>query len=139
VRLARARALCLMSATGAAFVAGDIGVSTVNQLVAARRAQPEVFERHEAGLVEAVKPLSPRDTYRVVEYWRPALDHYRHDCEQRHEQRRFNVSSTFEGMVRGDFDLDPESGQIVLAAIRALSESRVHRPGRHSHSAATPG
>ncbi len=123
VRLARARALCLMPATGAAFVAGDIGVSTVNQLVAVRRAQPEVFAEHEAGLVEAVKPLNPQDTYRVIEYWRQALDHYHDDCEQRFQQRRLNVSSTFEGMVRGDFDLDPEGGQIVLTAIRALSES----------------
>jgi hypothetical protein len=48
----------------------------------------------------------------VVEYWRQALDHYHDDCEQRFQQRRFNVSSTFEGMVRGDFDLDPEGARL---------------------------
>ena len=119
----RARSLISMSGTGGAYADGDIGVGTVNQLVAARRAQPEVFADHEAGLVEAVKPLNPKDTYRVVEYWRQALDHYDEDHEQRYQQRRLNVSSTFEGIVRGDFDLDPESGEIVLTAIRALSET----------------
>ena len=119
----RARSLQQMAATETAYTGGEIGVSTVDQLVGARRAQPEVFEDHEAGLVEAVKSLNPNDSYRVIEYWRQALDHYDQDHDQRYQQRRLNVSATFAGMVRGDFDLDPESGQIVLTAIRALSET----------------
>ena len=119
----RARSLHEMAGTAAAYADGEVGVSTVDQLVSARKRHPGTFAEHEAGLVEAVKPLNPKDSYRVVEYWRQALDDYHQYHEQRYQQRRFNVSATFEGMVRGDFDLDPESGEIVLTAIRALAET----------------
>ena len=122
-QVGRARSLMNMPTVASAFTDGELGLTTVDMLVAARRAQPEVFAEHEAGLVEAVKPLNPRDTHRLIQYWRQALDHYGEDSEQRFQQRRLNVSSTFEGMVRGDFDLDPESGEVVLAAIRALAET----------------
>ncbi len=122
-RTHRARALTHMPDTSDAFRRGEIGVSTVNQLVAARRAHPHAFAGDEQTLIEAVKPLNPRDTFRTIEYWRQAQDVGEGAADRRFQRRRLDVSSTLEGMVRIDGEIHPEGGEAVIIALNALAET----------------
>jgi hypothetical protein len=47
-----------------------------------------------------------------------------------HGRRRLHASTTFLGMIRGDFDLDPEGGETLLTALRAVldAEARSRDP-----------
>jgi hypothetical protein len=65
-----------MSATSAAFEAGDLDTPVVDLLAAARERHPDVFGEHESGLVEGAAQLTPRDASRLIAYWRQALDHH---------------------------------------------------------------
>jgi len=59
--------------------------------------------------------------YRMVGYWRQQADG-RHP-ERRFERRGLHVSPTVFGMVRVDGDLDPENGQALITAIRAVVDA----------------
>ncbi|MGI9647580.1 MAG: DUF222 domain-containing protein, partial [Acidimicrobiia bacterium] len=122
-RIHRARALTGMAATASAYRDGDLAVQVVDLLALARKAHPATFAEHETGLVEQLRTLSPRDGSRLIAYWRQALDHPNEDAAVQHRRRRLSIASTFGGMVHGEFELDPESGEAVIAALRALSET----------------
>ena len=68
------------------------------------------------------------DLFRVAAYWRQGVQRDRSvDAEERlHQRRRLHASVTFLGMVLVDGDLDPESGETLLTALRAVvdAESR---------------
>jgi hypothetical protein len=114
-----ARALEDMPVARRALEDGDIPLSAVGQLAAAREVDPESFSRSEPMLVEAAAMHSVRDLQRVLGHWRVlAESRSGKDPEERaYARRRLHVSKTFLGMVRGDFELECEGGDTVLTAI----------------------
>ncbi len=123
-----ARALEDMPETRQALDAGDLSMSAARVLVAARDADPEEFRHSETELVEAARIHSVGDLQRVAAYWRQAVEreHALEGDEKVRAQRRLHASVTFLGMVRVDGDLDPETGETLLTALRAVldAESR---------------
>jgi hypothetical protein len=107
---------------------GDLSMSAVRLLVMAREADPTAFERDEAQLVEAARIHSMNDLQRVAVYWRQAVEreHSLDGDDKLRERRRLHASVSFLGMVRVDGDLDPEAGETLLTALRAVldAESR---------------
>ena len=120
-----ARSLCEMPQTQAAFTAGEVDVISVRLLVKARARNVELFTRDEAILVEAARDLTPRDFSKALAYWVDAADTVvaAADAEELYAQRRLQLSSTFQEMVRVDGELDPEAGQVVTTAVAALVDS----------------
>ncbi len=128
-----ARALEEMSETRRALDDGDLSMSAVRVLVAARDSDPSAFQRSEDALVEAARIHSMHDLQRVAAYWRQAVEREQalEGDEKVRERRRLHASVTFLGMVRLDGDLDPETGETLLTALRAIldAESRAGREG----------
>ncbi|HZB03160.1 MAG TPA: DUF222 domain-containing protein [Actinomycetota bacterium] len=71
---------------------------------------------------------SMQDLQRVAAYWRQAVEREAalNGEEKLRERRRLHASVSFMGMVRVDGDLDPETGETLLTALRAVldAESR---------------
>jgi len=65
------------------------------------------------------------DLHRVVAFWREACERERGpQGEQRlREGRRLHASVSFLGMVRVDGELDPETGETLLTALRAVLDA----------------
>jgi hypothetical protein len=128
-----ARALEEMPATRQALDAGELSMSAVRVLVAARDADRDAFRGSEVALVEAARIHSMHDLNRVAAYWRQAVeqDHALDTDEKVRAQRRLHASVTFLGMVRVDGTLDPETGETLLTALRAVldAEARVGPEG----------
>jgi hypothetical protein len=130
VRLARS--LDRMTRTRAAFEAGDLSMSGVRVLASAHDVHPEAFGRAEAELTGAARLHSVPDLQRVVAYWRQGVE-----AEQAlagedtlRQRRRLHASVTLLGSVRVDGDLDPETGETLLTALRAVldTEARSRTP-----------
>ncbi len=123
-----AKALQEMPATRQALDDGELSMSAMRVLVAARDADPSAFGRCERELVEAARIHSVGDLQRVASYWRQAVERERglQGEDKLRERRRLHASLTFLGMVRLDGDLDPETGETLLTALRAVldAESR---------------
>ncbi len=118
-----ARALDHMPATRQALAEGEVSRSAVRLLVQARETNPQVFASAEAMLVEAAGTLSPRELKQAVAYWRQVCDGPEEHAERLHELRRLHVSTTLDGMVRVDGDLDPETGQSLITALRSVLDA----------------
>ena len=123
-----ARALEEMPVTQRALEEGEVSMSAVRVLATAHDVDPEAFRCAEGQLVEAARLHSAGDLRRVATFWRQTVEQERPlgGHEQLHARRRLYASRTFLGMVRGDFDLDPEGGETVLTALGAVldAESR---------------
>jgi hypothetical protein len=120
-----ARALEQMPVVRRALEAGEISPPAVRVLAQAREADPEAFARSEPGLVEAARIHATGDLRRVAAYWRQAVERERSldGEEELRERRRLHASVTFLGMVRVDGDLDPEGGETLLSALRAVLDA----------------
>ncbi|MGZ5307102.1 MAG: DUF222 domain-containing protein, partial [Actinomycetota bacterium] len=119
------RALDEMPATRVAIEAGDVSMCAARSLVAAREADPVAFAAAEPQLVEAARIHSVGDLGRIVAYWRQAVERERGiDGEEAlRARRRLHASVTMHGMVRVDGTLDPETGETVLTALRAVVDA----------------
>ncbi|MGH2529426.1 MAG: DUF222 domain-containing protein [Actinomycetota bacterium] len=126
-----ARAFEHMPWTREALAGGGISRSAAAVLVAAREADPDEFSRVEEGLVETARTLAIRDLKRAVAHWQQAVDHRRAEehAEYVVRLRRMHVSPTLEGMVRVDGDLDPETGEVLITALRSVLDADARRPG----------
>jgi len=128
-----ARALDDMPETRRALDEGELSMSAVRVLVAARDADRDAFQRSEAQLLEAARIHSMNDLQRVAAYWRQAVEqeHSLDSDEKVRAHRRLHASVTFLGMVRVDGNLDPETGETLLTALRAVldAESRSRAQG----------
>ncbi|MGH2572968.1 MAG: DUF222 domain-containing protein [Actinomycetota bacterium] len=128
-----ARALEEMPESRRALEEGELSMSAVRVLVAARDADREAFRESETTLVEAARIHSMQDLQRVAAYWRQAVERdYALDSDEKvRAQRRLHASVTFLGMVRVDGNLDPETGETLLTALRAVldAESRSSSQG----------
>jgi len=124
-RVRVARHLDALPETRAAFAAGEIGYahvrvisSTIESSDACRRTAGEA----EAILVDAARDLDPPRLRRAAEHWRHAVDPpgFIEAEWERHARRHLHVSSTFEGMVALDGELDAEGGATLMSALDAL-------------------
>jgi hypothetical protein len=137
--LRTARALEEMPETRKALEEGDVSLSGVKVLVQARETDPEEFGRSEATLVEAARIHSTGDLQKVAAYWRQAVE-YEHALESNEKvraRRRLHASVSFLGMVRVDGDLDPETGETLLTALRAVLDAEAKSTGGNDER--TPG
>src|SRR5439155_20182196 len=89
---------------------------------------PEEFRESEKQLVEAARIHSTNDLQRVAAYWRQAVEqeHALESDEKVRARRRLHASVSFLGMVRVDGDLDPETGETLLTALRAVLDAESH-------------
>jgi hypothetical protein len=118
-----ARRLASMPLTGEAFTAGDISPAKVMVLSSACEAHPVAFASDESMLVGFSSGLSLGEFRRAVAYWRNLQDEDRANLEMMEMRERsfLHISRTWAGMVRLDGQLDPESGEVVLEAIAAVT------------------
>ena len=93
--------------------------------MAAREAAPEAFSEAEPMLVDAAGVAPGAGVPIAIAYWRQAADASAAEERARrvYEGRHLHVSPTMEGTVRIDGSLDPESGQTVLVALRAMQDA----------------
>lgn len=124
IKVKTARALDHMPVTREAMSSGDLSHTHVRVLVGAKEQHEEAFAVSEATLVEAAMTLQPRMVRKVVAYWSQNLDQDAtiDRSEAQHASRRLHASSTLDGMVRVDGMLDPEGGEVLLTALRALTD-----------------
>ena len=131
-----ARALEEMPVTTAAVEAGEVTLSAARTLVAARDADPRSFARDEAVLVDAARTHQVGELQRVTALWRQKVEHERglDPDEALRARRNLFASKTFEGLVRVDGDLDPETGETLLAALAAVVDggARADRDDRRT-------
>jgi hypothetical protein len=130
-RVRTAAALERMPATRGALADGEISLCAVEALVAMRAAHPARFDVQEKTLLEAARTLSHRGLRRALGYWQQALDGPKaiEDAELQRQRRRLHLSTTIEGMVRVDGDLDRETGETLLTAVRAVIDAESHAGG----------
>jgi len=130
--LRTARALEEMPQTRQALDAGELSMSAVRVLVATRDADPSAFGRCEKELVEAARIHSMQDLQRVAAYWRQAVEREQalEGEDKIRERRRLHASVSFLGMVRVDGDLDPETGETLLTALRAVLDAESRSRGK---------
>ena len=123
-RVRVALALQHMDHTRRAFAAGELSECRVRLLADARDDAPDLFRRDEPLLVEQARTLPVRAFPLALAHWRRLADPdgAQTDASRAFLRRRLHISPTWAGMVRLDGDLDPESGQTVLTAIRSLAE-----------------
>jgi hypothetical protein len=125
-RVGEARDLRKHSEVREAFATARVDRARVAMLLAAAKVSDELYARDERVLVDTISGLSMKDSRRTVDYWKQAADHRAAASEagHLHGRRRLHVSETLGGMVRVDGEFDPEGGQIVLTALRALTDSQ---------------
>ncbi len=130
-----ARALDEMPVAQRALEEGEVSMSAVRILATAHDVDPEAFRRAEGQLVEAARIHSAGDLHRVTTFWRQTVEQDRamDGEEQLHLRRRLHASTTFLGMVRGDFDLDPEGGETLLTALGAVLDAEARSRGAEDH------
>jgi hypothetical protein len=136
-----ARALERMPVTAEALAGGEVSSAAVSLLVSAREAAPGPFERAEDALVDAARSLPVIKLRDAVAQWRETADSERatEDEERRFERRRLHLSATLDGMVRVDGELDPDAGQTVITALRAVVDANVRsREGSGAEDSRTP-
>jgi hypothetical protein len=136
--LRTAKAVEDMPETKKALEAGDVSLAAAKVLVQAREADPEAFSRCEPDLVETARIHNMRDLQRVLTGWRQMVDRERGlDAEaELRDMRRLFTSRTFGGMVRVDGDLDPETGETLLTALRAVMDAEARSGTEDSRSPA---
>lgn len=136
VRLARS--LEHMSGALRALEAGNVSVGAAAVLADARSLDPDAYARDERVLVDAATRHGIADLHRVVGHWRQAVERERGgDPDERlRTRRRLHASPTFMGMVRVDGDLDPENGETVLTALRAVLDGEARSGSRDERNPA---
>jgi hypothetical protein len=133
-----ARALERMPATRRALQEAQISLSAARVLAGVREADPAAFARSEPELVEAARIHSTGNLQRVAAYWREAVEQKAGaDPEEKlRARRRLHASVTFMGMVRLDGDLDPETGETLLTALRAVLDAEARSTSDEDRSPA---
>ena len=130
VRLAHA--MRQMPRVSEAFVAGEVPGSALRALADAHAVHPEAFADSEELLVEAARSLPVRQLQQAVAHWKQLADERQGRLgqdDELHERRRLYASRTLFGMVRLDGDLDPETGECVLAALDAAVDAGARSAG----------
>ncbi|MDP8956468.1 MAG: HNH endonuclease [Actinomycetota bacterium] len=126
-----AAALEEMPETRRALDEGELSTSAARVLVQAREADPSSFQRSEAELVEAAKIHSMQDLKKVASYWQKEVEKQNglDSDEKVRARRRLNTSIKFLGIVQVDGELDPETGETLLTALRAVLDAEAKSGG----------
>jgi hypothetical protein len=133
-----ARGLEQMPATRRALQAGEVSISGARLLVGARDADPDAFARGEPLLVEAARVHGVVELGRIVAFWRDRVERERgpEGDDRLHARRALHASVTLGGMVRVDGDLDPQTGETFMTALRAVLDSEARSGGSEDRSPA---
>ncbi len=133
-----AKALEEMPEVRSSFASGDVPSGAVRALARTREEHPQAFSEQEAALVEAATTRSLPELRRILEVWSEAVDADSglDRAERLRNRRRLDLVPTPERMVKVHGELDPESGEVLLTAVRAFCDAEV-RSGRAGHR--TPG
>jgi hypothetical protein len=133
-----ARALEAMPLARRALEDGDVPLSAVRVLAEARNVDPEAFSVSEGYLVHAARLHAPGDLHRIAAYWRQAAERDRATSgdDVVRARRRLHASVTFMGAVRVDGDLDPEAGESLLTALRAVMDAEARAGGQDERTPA---
>jgi hypothetical protein len=120
-----ARAIDRMPVLRSTVRTGDVPISAVRILAAAHEAEPGAFARAEERLVEAARVHPLAGLQRVVAVWRQVVEreHELDGADVVRDRRRLHASATLAGSVRVDGDLDPETGETLLTALRAVLDA----------------
>jgi Domain of unknown function (DUF222) len=123
VRTARAQEA--MPSVREALYEGEVSISAVGQLAGAQEADPEEFSKVEGTLLDAARTLPARDLRRAVAHWRDTVeaDAAARADRERYDRRGLNASPASDGMVRVDGNLDSETGQTLLCALRSVTDT----------------
>jgi hypothetical protein len=124
VRTARALYRGPLNGTAQALAAGELSVAHAQVLAAGTHDLPaHLAADAEPVVVEAARRLDPPRLRRAVAHLRLVADPdgADHDTERRHQQRGLWLAATWEGMVAVDGLLDPEAGQMLVAALEPLA------------------
>jgi uncharacterized protein DUF222 len=110
--------------------AGEVSAATAGVLAAAREASPERFALAERSLVDAARSLPARELGHAVTAWRISADRERTAADEqvRFERRRLRVGPDPDGMQDVAGKLDPENGQSLVTAIRAVEDDWARQP-----------
>ena len=123
----QARQLEHMPVARRSFEAGTLSLAAMRMLADTRAAEPDRFDEAEPVLVEAARRHALPDLRRVVAHWRQVVERDRATSDggidAGRAARRLHASVTFDGMVRVDGDLDPETGSSLLTAISAVVDA----------------
>jgi hypothetical protein len=124
VRTARALFRGPLAETATALTDGHLSPAHANVLAAGTQELPhQVTVEAEPVLVEAARRLDPARLRRVIGHLQLVADPDGAEARaERHQQRRgLWLAPTLEGMVALDGLLEPEAGQILLAALEPLA------------------
>lgn len=125
-----ARVLRQADLTRRALAAGDITMSAATTLIGAAEVDVATYRRDEALLLRAARSLSGRDLVHALGVWRQHVDESdERAAERAFRRRRLHVSPTIDGMVRLDGDLDAETGNVVLTALRSVVDADLRGGG----------
>jgi Domain of unknown function (DUF222)/HNH endonuclease len=120
-----ARDLSKMDTTMDALREGQIPLDAARTLAWARKQDSKSFSEAEPLLVNAARRLSPQGLAKVCSVWRAKVSEQALGQGSEDEvfaRRRFHASRTLSGMVRVDGDLDPLTGDALLAALGAIAD-----------------
>ncbi len=120
-----ARALEAMPVAADAFSAGDLSPSSIAMLASARDAAPEQFGRDEASLVEAARTLPVEELKDTVTLWR-----HDHADDADDDRQELFLTPTLVGRGRLAGDLNTETTQVLITALRAVQDAEVRSNDR---------
>src|ERR687892_602093 len=120
-----ARALEAMPVAAEALASGDVSSSAITLLAHARDASPEAFSRSEAQLVDAARTMPVEELKDTVTRWR----HDHADVADDDRQELF-LTPTVRGRGRLGGDLNAETTQVLITALRAVQDAEVRSNDR---------
>jgi hypothetical protein len=115
----RAARLRQLPVTQEAWADGSLSGGQVAAVMAALRPNhEELFVEQEADVVGVVAGIDVRDTARVMNHWADMADALVEGPEPRRRERSLRASHTMDNRLVINGDLDADSGEVVLTALR---------------------
>lgn len=107
--------------TAKAVATGAMKCSHVDVLADATKNREDLYAEHEEVLVEAARTNAPEPFRQVARYWRSLADDElaATDAFAQFERRHLHASKTIRSTVVGDFEVDPDGGSLLVAALDA--------------------
>ena len=115
-----ARALEAMPVAAEALASGDVSSAAITLLASAREEAPEQFARSEESLVDAARTLPVEELKDVVTRWR-----HDHTDEADDDRQELFLTPTLRGRGRLAGDLNAETTQVLITALRAVQDVEV--------------
>jgi hypothetical protein len=116
-----ARLVTQLPVTGAAWTEGRLSTGQVETICSfLNDAVVEVFARHEHAIVPVLEPLSVAEVAAAMRAWRAHLDG---PDPAPAAPSSLHASRTFAGRARVDGDLDADTGELLLTALRVAMQA----------------